>query len=76
MQKIFLRLRLEGCEVLEIDPDSLIGFRVQYSDPEACYILTAFNDSQAFVIHSGTFDTCHAELNRLHNILDIKLRDI
>ncbi len=76
MQKIFLRLRLEGCEVLEIDPDAIRGFRIEYSDKDHAYMLTASNDSQAYILQIGNFDTCHHLLNKIHAILDIQIRDI
>ncbi len=74
--KILLRLRLEGMCVVEMDPDTIRTFRITDDTDNGTYILSMANDSQEYILHSGSPDSCHALLNRIHNMLDVHIKDI
>ena len=77
MPKMFLRIRFAGAKVLEVDPEEIKGFSIQDSDEaEGGYLLTLFTAQSYFVIEEGSFDQCHARLNRLHTALDCHLHDV
>lgn len=73
--KRFLRIKLEGLRVLEIDVDTIRILQV-----EACedgeYVLLAFTDTQMFDLQYGNFDTCHMMLNQIHELIGVKLIDL
>lgn len=73
--KILLRLKLEGCQVLEFDPEMIRTLRVFATD-EGDYCCSVANDSQEFILCTGTFDECHMMLNSIHNKLDVDVIDI
>ncbi len=77
--KKFLRLKLSGAKVLEIDPTLITCMRiVDIEDAEKGqdYMLSIANNVSEFIVCVGRFDECHMLLNKLHSILDIELIDI
>lgn len=76
MPKCMLRFRFEGMAVIEFNPDTINGFKVDYDEDNKCHYLSAFNDAQEFILESGTSNTCRAMLNKIHSILDTHVRDI
>lgn len=73
--KQFLRIKMEGLEVLELDLSTIKGFHISaYED--GFYCLHALTDTFEYDLHLGTFDSCHFMLNKLHEQLNIYLVDI
>lgn len=79
LNKKFIRIKLEGAKVLELDPNDIKYMRIMdMQEPEKGreYFLAIANSSTEFVALVGRFDECHFMLNQIHDILDIKLIDI
>lgn len=73
--KQFLRVKLEGCRVLEIDIDTIRILQVEVCD-DGEYVLLAFTDTQMFDLQYGNFDECHFLLNQIHDLMKVKLIDL
>jgi len=73
--KTFLRLKLEGLRVLELDIDTIRILQIEAYD-EGEYGLFALTDTQAVDLKQGTFDDCHAMLNKINEELGLKIVDL
>jgi len=71
----FIRFKLEGARVLEIDVSVIQLLNIEICD-DGEYVLLAWSATQMYELVSGTFDECHHLLNQLHDILGIELIDI
>ena len=74
--KEFIRLRLPGACVVELDPSIITILRVVYDDDNGVYSLLMGTDSSQYVIMKGAMDQVHFKLNELHDLLDIQVLDI
>ncbi len=73
--KRFLRIKLEGLRVLEIDVDTIRILKIE-TCTDGDYCLLAYTDTQMFDLQYGNFDTCHVMLNHIHKLLDVKVIDL
>lgn len=73
--KQFIRVKQEGCRVLEIDIDTIRVLEVDVCD-DGKYILLASTSTQMFDLVYGTFDECHFILNQIHDLMKVKLIDL
>ena len=74
--KEFIRLRLPGACVVELDPSIITILRVVYDDDNGVYSLLMGTDSSQYVIMKGAMDQVHFKLNELHDLLDIQVLDM
>jgi len=72
----FIRLKLPGACVVELDPSIITILRVVYDEDIGAYSLLVGTDSSQYVIMKGDMDQVHFKLNELHDILDIQILDI
>lgn len=70
------RIKSEGMEILEIDVNIIEGYRVVYDDMFEEYVLIAIIKNEDMLLTTGTFDKCHAMLNKLHKISNITIIDL
>lgn len=71
----FLRVKLEGCRVLEVELSTIRVLQVEICE-DGDYALLAYTDTQMFDLHYGNFDECHFMLNQIHDLLDVALIDL
>lgn len=61
--------------MLEIDPDKITGFRIDDME-NGDYYLSALTHNSEVILETGNFDSCHAKLNRIRNLLDTQYIDV
>ena len=77
--RTFLRLKMPGATVIEIDPSTIISMRVVDTEDEdgaMYYYLTVGTASTEYIVCTGDFDVCHHMLNDLHDILNVSIIDL
>lgn len=74
--KTLYRIKAEGMEILEIDVNTIEGYRVVFDDLFNEYILTGIVKNEDVLLTTGTFDKCHTMLNKLHKISGIQIVDL
>lgn len=72
----YLRVKHEGCLCTEIDISKLTGFSVTFNEETEEYALIGLVNAVMYVLITGTFDSCHFLLNKIHNTLDINIIDL
>lgn len=70
MRRKLLRIKLEGCEVVEVYVDSITGFDICFCPDLNSYLLSIMTINNEFIICDGNFDTCHSKLNNIHKYLE------
>lgn len=71
----FLRFKLEGARLLEVEISKIQTFSIDKLD-SGDYVLAAFSESQMYELCYGNLSEVHTMLNTLHEMLDITVTDV
>lgn len=73
----YIRFKHAGAGCSQIDYSKVSMYSILYNDEACGYLLLAyFYGSNAVVLESGTFDECHALLNKINIATDNVILDL